>query len=78
MKAFNVIYKHGHFIDVETQQRLIPVQGAEYIITAVENAFTRDVSKIDYHGLGNLEIRIKCAADLEKAKPYILKSYEMS
>lgn len=43
-----------------------------------EKGFTRDVSKIGHHGLGNLEIRIKSAADLEKSKPYILKSYEMS
>lgn len=43
-----------------------------------EKGFTRDVSKIGHHGLGNLEIRIKSAEDLEKAKPFILKSYEMS
>jgi predicted transport protein len=43
-----------------------------------EKGFTRDVSKIGHHGLGNLEIRIKSAEDLEKSKPFILKSYEMS
>jgi predicted transport protein len=43
-----------------------------------EKGFTRDVSKIGHHGLGNLEIRIKSVEDLEKAKPFILKSYEMS
>jgi predicted transport protein len=43
-----------------------------------EKGFTRDVSKIGHHGLGNLEIRIKSVEDLEKSKPFILKSYEMS
>ena len=39
MKGFKAIYKHGHFIDVETNKRLIPVQGEEYTITAKESAF---------------------------------------
>ena len=44
----------------------------------LEKGFTRDVSKIGHHGLGNLEVRIKNSEDLEKAKPFILKSYELS
>ncbi len=43
-----------------------------------EKGFTRDVSKIGHHGLGNLEVRIKNVEDLEKAKQYIIKSYEIS
>ncbi len=43
-----------------------------------EKGFTRDVSKIGHHGLGNLEIRIRNSEDLEKAKPFILKSFEIS
>jgi len=46
MKAFKVIYKHGHFIDVETRQRLIPVQGAEYIISAADKAFKTEDAKM--------------------------------
>lgn len=46
MKAFKVIYKHGHFIDVETKQRLIPVQNAEYTISAVDSAFKTEDSKL--------------------------------
>jgi hypothetical protein len=45
MKAFKVIYKHGHFVDVETQQRLRPVQGAEYTITAADKAFKTEDAK---------------------------------
>jgi predicted transport protein len=44
----------------------------------LEKGFTRDVSKIGHHGIGNLEVRIKSAEDLERAKPYIIKSYEIS
>jgi hypothetical protein len=46
MKAFKVIYKHGHFIDVETKQRLIPVQNAEYTISATDKAFKTEDSKL--------------------------------
>lgn len=43
-----------------------------------EKGFTKDVSNIGHHGIGNLEVRINNSEDLEKAKPIILKSYEMS
>lgn len=46
MKAFKVVYQHGHFIDSETEQRLIPVQGAEYTITADDRAFKKEDSKL--------------------------------
>ena len=46
MKAFKVTYQHGHFIDRETDQRIVPVQGAEYIITASENAFKTEDDKL--------------------------------
>jgi hypothetical protein len=46
MKAFKVIYQHGHFIDKETRRRVVPVQGAEYIITASENAFKAEDDKL--------------------------------
>jgi hypothetical protein len=39
MKAFKAIFSHGHFIDKESKKRLVPVQGAEYIISAEDVAF---------------------------------------
>ena len=39
MKAFKAIYQHGHFIDVETNRRLVPIQGENYIISASDKAF---------------------------------------
>lgn len=46
MNAFKAIYSHGHFIDVESKKRLIPVQGAEYTICAADNAFRTEDSKL--------------------------------
>jgi predicted transport protein len=44
----------------------------------LENGFTRDVTNIGHWGTGNLEITIEKAEQLEKAKPLLLKSYEVS
>jgi hypothetical protein len=46
MKAFRAIYSHGHFIDVETKHRLVPVQGEEYTITAKDIAFKEEDPKL--------------------------------
>ena len=47
MKAFKVVYQHGHFVDKESKKRIIPVQGAEYIITANSDAFTTEDAKLE-------------------------------
>lgn len=44
----------------------------------LEKGFTRDVRSIGHYGTGDLEIAILSDADLERAKPLILKSYEVS
>ncbi|PNZ68612.1 DUF91 domain-containing protein [Staphylococcus saprophyticus] len=41
----------------------------------LEKGFTRDVNNIGHYGTGNLSITIKDNNDFEKAKPYILESY---
>ena len=45
---------------------------------ALESGFTRDVRKIGHFGTGDLEIRITSDADISKAEPLLLKSYEAS
>lgn len=40
--------------------------------------FTRDVSDIGHYGTGDLEVRIRTPKDLERAKPLLLESYEVS
>jgi predicted transport protein len=44
----------------------------------LENGFSRDMRGIGHWGTGDLELMIKTPEDLEKAKPLILKSYEIS
>ncbi|MCB8978702.1 MAG: DUF91 domain-containing protein [Ardenticatenaceae bacterium] len=44
----------------------------------LEEGFTRDVRSIGHFGTGDLEIRVRSRADLEKAKPLIAESYEKS
>ncbi|NJD91686.1 MAG: DUF91 domain-containing protein [Geobacter sp.] len=43
-----------------------------------EKGFLRDMRKIGHFGTGDLEITIRSAEDAERAKPYIMKSYEAS
>ncbi len=65
MKAYKVIYRHGHFIDVITQKRLIPVQGSEYMISADENAFNSE----------DLKFKIGKACDSEEKAAQVEKIY---
>ncbi|WP_058301055.1 DUF5655 domain-containing protein [Gorillibacterium timonense] len=44
----------------------------------IEPGFTRDVRKIGHYGTGELEITINNDEQIEKAKTYLLKSYESS
>lgn len=42
----------------------------------LEAGFTRDVRNVGHWGPGDLELTIRTNADLEKAKPLLLRSYE--
>jgi predicted transport protein len=42
----------------------------------LEMGFTRDVSQLGHAGTGDLEIRLQTAADLERAQPLLLRSYQ--
>jgi len=44
----------------------------------LEKGFTRDVRNIGHFGTGNLEITLHNMDDLEKARPLLEKSYELS
>lgn len=46
MKAYKVIFKHGHFIDLETQKRVIPIEEGEYIIAAGDSFFVEEDVKL--------------------------------
>jgi len=40
--------------------------------------FLRDVRNVGHFGTGDLEITLRSLEDLERAKPYIVQSYELS
>lgn len=63
MKAFKVKFSHGHFIDIETNKRLIPVQGHEYLITAEDTAFRVMDMKLLIGQILNSEDKEKWARD---------------
>ncbi len=44
----------------------------------LREGFTRDVRMIGHYGTGELEITISKESDIEKAKQYLLRSYEVS
>lgn len=44
----------------------------------LEPGFTRDVSNIGHFGTGDLEITLSKSEDLERAMPFIKRSYENS
>ena len=44
----------------------------------VDPGFSRDVREIGHFGTGDLEITLLTLDDLEKAKPFVSKSYELS
>jgi predicted transport protein len=44
----------------------------------LEDGFSRDVSQIGHFGTGDLEITLASAEDLERAKPLIKRSYDIS
>lgn len=44
----------------------------------LEEGFTRDVRGVGHFGTGDLEVRIRTEADLERARPLLVRSYEAS
>ena len=47
-------------------------------VRPLEEGFSRDVRKIGHYGTGDLEITIRTSEDLERTKPLLQKSYEVS
>jgi len=64
-------------IRVTANELLIYVKVDPDAVDLVEG-FTRDVREIGHYGTGDLEIKLKMAEDLERAKPLLIRSYEAS
>jgi predicted transport protein len=68
LKNFACVKRHKK--DLQVWTKLDPSS------VPLEAGFTRDVSQIGHAGTGDLEIRIQTAADLERAQPLLLRSYQ--
>lgn len=66
-------------VEVHPQKgKLLIYAKADFDILKIDLEFMRDVRKIGHFGTGDLELTIRNFEELEKAKPILLKSYEMS
>jgi len=68
LKNFACVKLHSK--DMQVWTRLDPTS------VSLEEGFTRDVSPVGHAGTGDLEIRIQTVADLERAQPLLLRSYQ--
>ncbi|MEZ6128417.1 MAG: DUF5655 domain-containing protein [Planctomycetaceae bacterium] len=77
-KKFYVAYKISQNIvcmEIQKQRLLLYVKLDPSSITPMPE-FARDVREIGHYGTGNLELSIRCADDLEAAKPFIVQAYQ--
>lgn len=71
MKNHNVKYYNGQFIDIDTNKRLVPIQGKQYAILAEDDAFgLEDVKLIVNKPLGTTD---KLAQIKEEHGEYVIK-----
>ena len=70
-----------NFACVELRNRMIHILNfvqADLNQIELVDGFSRGVPEIGHYGTGNIEITIASDADLERAKPFIQQSYEVS
>ncbi len=72
IKNFACVVLHTQSNEIVVTTRMAPSS------VALEEGFTRDLTGIGHAGTGDLEIRVRNQADLERAKPLIRSSYELS
>jgi len=66
-------------VEIRTQSGYIVVfVKVDPTSVTLEPGFTRDVRSIGHYGTGELEVTIRDDADLEKAKPLLVRSYDAS
>jgi predicted transport protein len=79
LKYYMAFTRLGNFACVEVHpqnEQILAYLKVDPTSVPLEAEFTRDVREIGHYGTGDLEVRIKSDADLERAKPLILRSYE--
>ena len=81
LKLYIAFRRIKNFASVEVhagQDRLIVYAKVDPDAVALEEGFTRDARTIGHWGTGGLEITMKSMADLERARPLLERSYEVS
>jgi len=77
LKCYKAFRKSANFICAEIYNRCIilhlKLNPKKFNF---EKGFSRDVSDIGHYGTGNVQLRLTCAADYEKAKPYLRQAYD--
>lgn len=79
LKYYGAFKRIKNFVCIETypsKDYLILYVKANIEQIKINNEFMRDVSDIGHYGTGNLQINIRNEDDIEKAKAFILYSYE--
>ncbi|AVX02577.1 hypothetical protein MXMO3_00029 [Maritalea myrionectae] len=66
-------------VEIKTQLNVIRIYlKVDPTSIELEEGFSRDVRNVGHYGTGDLEVTIKTHQDLERVKPLIEKSYEVS
>jgi predicted transport protein len=77
LKLYAAYKRIKNFCSVVTQKdRLLLYLRLNPDLVPTEQDFSRDVRNIGHWGTGDLEVSVKNHADLERAKPLILRAYE--
>ncbi len=81
LKLYVAFRRIKNFASVEVQagqDRLVVYVKVDPDTVELVEGFTRDVRDVGHWGTGDLEVMIRIAEDLERAKPLLLRSYEAS
>lgn len=77
LKQYVAFKKLKNFATVEVQKKkLLIFLKLDPSMIDLAGGFTRDVSEIGHWGTGNIEVTVATAADLERAWPLVVRSYE--
>jgi predicted transport protein len=77
VKYYFAFRRNKNFCCVEPRSNSLSLNiGLDPTSIALDPGFTRDITNIGHLGTGNLEITIRSLADLDKAKPILMKAYQ--
>jgi predicted transport protein len=76
-KLYIAFRRTMNFAEVKVQKNaLVVFLKIDPQSVTLEEGFSRNVAEIGHHGTGNLELTIRTNADLKKAEPLLVRSYD--